>query len=119
LGHHEKEEKYMFCPECKSEFIDGIKNCPECKVKLVEELPPVPQPPKSEIVDYEEIPATLSPSDIVILKSFLDRDEITYYIKGENYQISFAIPKLMVRTDQVEIAKELMKGLKLSFMVTN
>ena len=54
----------------------------------------------------------------MILKLVLDRENITYYIKGEYFQISFATPKLMVRTDQVEIAKKLMKGLKLSCMDT-
>ena len=122
LGHQEKEQKYMFCPKCRSEFIDGIKKCPECMVGLIEELPPKPKkpkPPKPEFVDYEEIPAPLSPAGISIIKSILDSEGITYFIKGENYQISFATPKLMVRTDQVEIAKELIKDLKLSCMGTN
>ena len=109
----------MFCPECKSEFIDGIKKCPECMVGLIEELPPEPKPAKPKFLDYAEILANPNPADVAILKSILDSKEITYFIKGENAQISFATPKLMVRTDQVEIAKELIKDLKLSCISTN
>ena len=111
----------MFCPKCRSEFIDGIKKCPECMVELIEELPPKPKKPKTpkpEFVNYEEIPAPLNPAGIPLIKSILDSEGITYFIKGENYQISFATPKLMVRTDQVENAKELIKDLKLSCWTT-
>jgi hypothetical protein len=106
----------MFCPECKSEFIDGIKKCPECMVGLIEKLPPEQKPPKPEFVDYEEILSNLNHADIAILKLFLDREKITYFFEGENFHISFATPKLMVRTDQVGIANELIKDLKLSCM---
>lgn len=30
----------MFCPKCKTEYIEGIKTCADCKVSLVKELPP-------------------------------------------------------------------------------
>ena len=113
-GYQEKEQKSMFCPKCKSEFVDGINECPECRVGLIEELPPDPKPPRPELSDYAEVLVNPSPGDVAILKLILDSKEINFFIEGENAQISFATPKLMVRTDQVETARELIKGLKLS-----
>ena len=109
----------MFCPQCKSEFIEGIRRCPDCKVDLVAELPPEPDP---EFVDYAEILATYNPADIAFLKSFLESEGITFFFKGENFQHvrPWADPaRLMVRTDQVERVLELIKDLKLSYMGIN
>ena len=109
----------MFCPECKSEFVEGIGICPECHVHLVDKLEPEPEP---EFVDFEEILATYNPADIALLKSILDSEEITYFFKGENFQHlgPLADPaRLMVRKDQVETAADLLKDLKLSFMGIN
>ena len=109
----------MFCPECKSEFIEGIDICPVCKVDLIAELPPEPEP---EFVDYSEILATYNPADIAFLKSLLESEEITYFFKGENFQHvrPWADPaRLMVRTDQVGKVMELIKDLKLSYMGIN
>jgi len=34
-----KERLKMFCPDYKSEFIEGITSCPVYEVKLIDELP--------------------------------------------------------------------------------
>ena len=109
----------MFCLECKSEFIEGITICPECNVKLIDELPPEPKP---EFVDYKEILATYNPADIVFLKSLLDSEGIHCFFKGEHFMYvrPLADPvRLMVRTDQVEMALELLKDVELSIMGIN
>jgi hypothetical protein len=30
----------MYCPKCKNEYLEGVKECPDCKVTLVDELEP-------------------------------------------------------------------------------
>lgn len=109
----------MFCPECKSEFIVGIKTCPDCKVDLVQELPAEPKP---EFVDYKEVLATYNPADIAFLKSILDAEKISYFFKGEHFMYvrPLADPvRLMVRTDQVEKVIPLLKDIELSITGIN
>jgi hypothetical protein len=109
----------MFCPECKSEFIEGITNCPVCEVHLIDELPPEPEP---EFVDYQEILATYNPADVAFLKSLLDSESISYFFKGEHFMYvrPLADPvRLMVRTDQVAQATDLLQDVQLSITGIN
>ena len=98
----------MFCPECKSEFIEGIIKCPECNITLIDELPEELQ---AEFIDYKEVLATYNPADIAFLKSFLESEGIKYFFKGEHFMHvrPLADPaRLMVRSDQVDEAVELL-----------
>jgi hypothetical protein len=105
----------MFCPKCRAEYREGFSTCADCNVELVDELLPEPEP---EFVEYEEVLATYSQTDIALIKSALDAEEITYFFKGEYFaHVSpFADPaRLMVRKDQVKDAQNLLKSLKLSY----
>jgi len=104
----------MFCPECNSEFIEGITTCPECDIELVNELPPEPE---SEFVDYIEILSTYNPADIAFVNSLPDSEDITYFFKGEHFMYvrPLADPaRLMNRADQVEQVKDLLRDVELS-----
>jgi hypothetical protein len=74
--------------------------------------------PKKEFIDYKEVLATFNPGDIAIIKSILDGEGITYFFQGENFNYCrpLVIPaRLMVKKDEVEKAKEVLKDLKLTF----
>jgi hypothetical protein len=89
---------------------------------LVETLPPEPPESAPEFVDYKEVLATFNPMDIALIKSILDAEEITYFFQGEHFLRArpLALPaRLMVRTDQVEEAVEILKDLKLAFSGIN
>ncbi len=103
----------MFCPECRTEYREGFTVCSDCGRVLVPELPS--EPPgeiPSEGADFEEVFGFMDEGVGAIVKSLLDEEEIDYYIVGE-----FSVPKgpdqkLMVRKDQVERARGILKDLE-------
>ena len=112
----------MYCPECRSEYVEGVEECPDCNVGLVDELPPEesgdPQEEEDTDVRYVPLVRTFSPKDIAFIHSVLDGTEIRYYIRGEGltHLRPLADPAiLMVDEEAVEDARELLKDLPLSF----
>jgi hypothetical protein len=112
----------MFCPICRVEYRQGFTKCSDCGVELVAELPPEPPEAKPEFVDYKEVLTTFNPADIAFIKSILNEENITYFFQGENFlrMQPLALPaRLMVKTDQVDKAVEILKDIKLRFFGIN
>ena len=99
----------MFCPECRREYKEGFYTCRDCGVSLVAELRLEPAP---ECFEFEKILVFLGPSDVTMIRSLLDSEGITYYIKGESPDSDDTA--LMVRKDQADEARQILEGLKLS-----
>lgn len=107
----------MFCPKCGAEYRAGFKHCSDCDVDLVEELPKedITSIDKKGENDITFIPilSTFNLGDIALIKSILDNEEIEYFIQGENTEYVSACMDpviLMVREDQADIVKELLKN---------
>ena len=98
----------MFCPECRTEYVEGVTLCADCGVQLVQELPPEPTP---EYTAYEQIPLTVNPDDISLIKSILDSEGIVYFFKGEFVTHGHSA-RLMVRKDQVDEVVDILEHLK-------
>ena len=104
----------MFCPKCRTEYREGYYVCTDCNSDLVAELPAEEEP---EIIDYVEVMGTYDPADIALIKSIFDAENITYYFKGEIFLVvsPFADPaRLMVKRDEADRAKEILRELDLS-----
>lgn len=105
----------MFCPKCRTEYRQGFYVCSDCKSDLVDELPPENKP---EFIDYVELFGTYNSLDVALIKSILDSEGITYYFNPDNFMnvSPLTLPaKLMVKKDEAKKAKEILKGLNLSF----
>jgi len=117
----------MFCPKCKAEYREGFTHCLDCDVDLVASLPKEEELAENENIVEEEnenditfIPvlSTYNLGDIALIKSILDDQGIEYFLQGENtaYIRGYMDPSiLMVREDQVQTVKELLKDFDLKF----
>ena len=73
---------------------------------------------KKEFIEYVPILETHNAGDRVFLKSILDAEGITYFIQGEYVApyVFNALPMtLMVKMDQADKARELLKDIKVSY----
>jgi len=109
----------MFCPECRSEYVEGVKECPDCGAALVGELPPEEYGgAREDVTDYLPLVRTFSAKDIALIHSVLSGTNIRYFIRGESltHIRPMADPAiLMVAEEDVEDVKALLKDLPLSF----
>lgn len=111
----------MFCPKCRYEYRKGFQVCPDCNVNLTDSLPDK-QEKQSEFIEYVELLITYNPADVAIIKSLLDAENITYYFNAEQFMYvrPLAEPaRLMVKKDEVEKAREILKDLELSIFGIN
>jgi hypothetical protein len=107
----------MFCPQCKSEYVEGITECAECQVALVEELPPEPVP---EYEDLRVVRTYSTDYDAELGKSILEANGIDAVIASD--EAGGTIPglaltqgvKLLVDAELLEKAEAVFKDLEAS-----
>ena len=109
----------MFCPKCRTEYRDGFDICADCHVPLVAKLEAEPE---LEFIEYDEVLSTFNTGDIALVKTILDSADIVYFFQGENF--AYVRPliepaRLLVKIDQVEVAKEMIKDLDLNYAGIN
>jgi len=78
----------MYCPKCKSEYLEGVYACPDCNISLVDELPAKVKPSPDNL-DSVTVFVTGDQSKLLVAKSILDEAGIEYFIRGENIQDLF------------------------------
>jgi len=107
----------MFCPNCKSEYVDGISECADCQVALVEELPP------EQVPEYENLQPVRTYSadhDAELGKSILEANGIRAVIASD--EAGGTLPglaltqgvHLLVDVEDVEKAETVFKDLEAS-----
>ena len=103
----------MFCPKCRSEYRKGFSECADCHVPLIRKLDPLPAEPKpGDFVEYKELLSTYNLADISFIESILDSEKIIYFMQNEEFNTLTFSPqpvRVMVNTDQLEMAKKLLK----------
>jgi hypothetical protein len=106
----------MYCPECKAEYVEGIKECAECRIPLVAVLPPEPDHTGAGFV---RVMSTYNPGDIATIKPVMENAEIEYYFQGENFADLYPLVQpaiLYVRRGQEARAKELLADTHINYL---
>jgi len=98
----------MYCPNCRTEYKEGITVCADCGAKLVAVLAPESREP--------ELVTVLQSYDLAVVtvaKSILDEAEIPYIAKGEipMEQLAVGPVEIQVDKDDREQAGELLADL--------
>jgi hypothetical protein len=98
----------MFCPNCRTEYKEGISVCADCGANLVPELPPESTEP--ELVT---VLRTYDLSVVTVAKSILDEAAIPYIAKGElpMEQLAVGPVEIQVDKDDGQEASELLDDL--------
>ena len=73
---------------------------------------------KHDFIEFVPVMETHNAGDRVLIKSLLDAEGIVYYIQNEfvaPYLLNALPMRIMVRKDQAASAREILKGLDLSY----
>ena len=107
----------MYCPNCRTEYREGITVCADCGAALVAELPlkPVEMPELVTVFETRDI------SLLLLAKSMLDEAGIEYVAKGELplEQLSVGEVEIQVDRQDKEMAADLLHGLTESTALEN
>lgn len=108
----------MFCPQCGTEYLEGVEKCADCGVELTHS-PPQPKdlqenhdndwPPDIDPEDCEVIPVLNNPALLGVLKSVLESEGIPYFLHGEHYGMYYTLnsARLIVPKKAVPRVREL------------
>jgi hypothetical protein len=101
-----------YCPKCRFEYKEDVKECPDCGAPLVDKLPDEESPEGIDYVPLRTLPSRLYAE---MLREALKKEGIPSFIKSDDVAITFpshgttsAVPvTLWVPKDRVQRCEEI------------
>lgn len=103
----------MFCPNCRTEYREGITVCADCGTPLVDAL----EPDDATYVELVTVYTTSNQSDLLIAKSMLEEAGIEYFAKNDSlvdlfgrvgYNPAIGPIEIQVRPEDADAAQEIL-----------
>ncbi len=112
----------MYCPECGTEYRDGVTECSDCRVRLVAEEPQRAKGPGDPNLGLVTVLEGSDPFVIAAAKGLLEKAGIPFHVLGEELGArygpvgAFIHPwcRMQVGTDREEEARLLLQDLDVS-----
>ena len=105
-----------FCPNCRSEYVDGTSTCEDCGEKLTKNLPP--EAATADTGELVEVWYTQGEMDAQLVRSLLESNGIDSMLSGESLRLThgftvdgLAEVKILVRNDDAKRACEVIASL--------
>jgi hypothetical protein len=100
----------MFCPQCGSEYLDGISDCTDCGVKLA--IHP-PAEVETEWIHFVTVLTTRDHAELALAKSVLDGEGIPFFAKNDEVESLMAAGPVEVQVppEHEQAAKDLLAAL--------
>lgn len=103
-----------FCPQCRYEYVSGIRACPDCSSVLVDSLPPLEPTHERELIT---VYTGSNPANLAMVKSFLEASGFECFVDGQRFAnlyptlTSLGEADLQVPSDRAEEARLLLEEL--------
>ena len=101
----------MICPNCRSEFVEGVTTCPDCEIQLVyqisENIPENFDDRKN--YNYVFVYTPINSQEVALIRMIMEREGIPYFLKNEPIYKT-AIFSTRVPGIQLYVAEEFAEG---------
>jgi len=91
----------MYCPQCGSEYREGVTVCTECGKTLTLD-PPVDAPkPEADWVELETVLESSDPALLAVARSLLEAEGISCFARGDVVQDFLGLGRLPTGTNLI------------------